>query len=69
MNVDSGTVSGAYLSLDQGIIMAAIGNALGRDMLRKAFSTEEVKAALQPLLSMEVFGAGPRSRAVRVDAR
>ena len=30
MNVDSGVVSGSYLSLDQGMIMAALGNALGR---------------------------------------
>ena len=49
--------------------MAAIGNALGHDMLRTAFATAEVKAALQPLLSMERFGAGPRSRAIRVDTR
>jgi hypothetical protein len=69
VNVDTGTVSDAYLSLDQGIIMAAIGNALGHDMLRKAFSTPEVKAALQPLLAMERFGAGPRSRATHIDAR
>ena len=29
VNVDTGAVSDSYLSLDQGIIMAAIGNALG----------------------------------------
>ena len=29
VNVTSGHVSGAYLSLDQGMIMAALGNALG----------------------------------------
>jgi hypothetical protein len=69
VNVGSGTVSDAYLSLDQGIVMAAIGNALGHDMLRKAFSTAEVKAALQPILALERFGAGPRSRATHVDAR
>ena len=67
VNVGSGTVSDTYLSLDQGIIMAAIGDALGDDMLRHAFATKEVEAALQPLLSLERFGAGPRSRAVRVD--
>lgn len=69
VNVGTGTVSDAYLSLDQGIIMAAIGNALGRDMLRHAFATEEVKAALQPVISIEHFGAGPRVRAVHVDRR
>jgi hypothetical protein len=69
VNVDTGTVSKAYLSLDQGIIMAALGNALEQDMLRRAFATDEVKAALQPVISIERFGAGPRSRAVRVDTR
>ena len=69
VNVGTGTVSDAYLSLDQGIVMAAIGNALGHDMLRKAFATREVKAALQPILAMERFGAGPRSRAANVDQR
>ena len=34
-----------------------------------AFATKEIKAALKPLLSLETFGAGPRSRAVRVDAK
>ncbi|HEY3334317.1 MAG TPA: glucoamylase family protein [Candidatus Limnocylindrales bacterium] len=67
VNVDSGTVSDAYLSLDQGIIMAAVGNALGHDMLRRAFATPEVEAALQPVISMEKFGAGPVSRALSVD--
>src|SRR5436853_7455613 len=37
VNVGSRVVSPYYLSLDQGIIMAAIGNALGHDMLRRAF--------------------------------
>ena len=30
VNVDTGVVSDGYLSLDQGIVMASIGNALGR---------------------------------------
>jgi hypothetical protein len=49
--------------------MASIGNALGHDMLRKAFATREVKAALRPIIAMERFGAGPRSRAAHVDQR
>lgn len=60
VNVDTGTVSDSYLSLDQGIVMAAIGNALARDMLRRAFSDRQVERALRPLLSMEEFGARPR---------
>ena len=35
VNVDTGVVSDSYLSLDQGMIMAAIGNALGHDVLRR----------------------------------
>ena len=30
--------SGSYLSLDQGMIMAALGNALGGDVLSNAFA-------------------------------
>ncbi|HET9522389.1 MAG TPA: glucoamylase family protein, partial [Candidatus Limnocylindrales bacterium] len=63
VNVDTGTVSGAFLSLDQGIIMAAIGNALADDILRDAFATKEVRKALRPIIGMETFNAGPRDAA------
>ncbi|MBA2382343.1 MAG: DUF3131 domain-containing protein [Chloroflexi bacterium] len=63
VNVDSGVVSNFYLSLDQGIVMGAIGNALADDMLRDAFATKAVQKVLQPIISMETFGAGPRSAA------
>jgi hypothetical protein len=62
VNVQTGTVSGAYLSLDQGIIMAAIGNALAGDVLREAFVTKEFRK-LQPLIGLETFNAGPREAA------
>jgi Putative glucoamylase len=61
VNVDSGVVSDAYLSLDQGIIMAAIGNALGDDILRDAFATKEVRKVLRPIIGIETFSAGPRN--------
>src|SRR5207248_897664 len=38
VNVMTGYVSDSYLSLDQGMIMAALGNALGNDALRHAFT-------------------------------
>jgi hypothetical protein len=63
VNVDSGAVSGSYLSLDQGIIMAAVGNALGGDFLRDAFATKAFRNALQPIIGMETFSAGPRDAA------
>jgi hypothetical protein len=61
VNVDDGTVSNFYLSLDQGIIMAAIGNALADDILRDAFATKEVRKVLRPVIGIETFNAGPRS--------
>jgi hypothetical protein len=63
VNVDTGVVSEAYLSLDQGIIMAAIGNALADDVLRDAFATKEFRKVLRPVIGMERFNAGPRNAA------
>ncbi|HYZ30566.1 MAG TPA: glucoamylase family protein [Thermoleophilaceae bacterium] len=57
VNVDSGAVSNSYLSLDQGMIMAAIGNALGGDFLRKAFTTPDVERTLGRVIGQERFGA------------
>jgi Putative glucoamylase/Protein of unknown function (DUF3131) len=67
VNVGSGVVSKAYLSLDQGIIMAGIGNALSHDMLRKAFATGQFQHTLQPIIAIEQFNAGPADRARSVD--
>ena len=62
VNVDTGDgVASAYLSLDQGIIMAAIGNALADDLLRDAFATKQVRNVLKPVIGMERFNAGPAS--------
>jgi hypothetical protein len=67
VNVETGWVSDSYLSLDEGIIMAAIGNALGKDMLRRAFADRQFKQALQPVISIEQFNAGPRDRVSGLD--
>lgn len=67
VNVGTGVVSPFYLALDQGMIMAAIGNELENDMLRRAFVTQQFKRALQPVISIEEFNAGPRERAQMVD--
>ena len=61
VNVDTAVVSPYYLALDQGMIMAALGNALAQDMLRAAFVTPEFQSALQPVISVEAFNAGPPS--------
>jgi hypothetical protein len=57
VNVQTGRVSDSYLSLDQGMIMAAIGNALGGDVLRKAFAGGEIERVLRPVIAPEQFGA------------
>jgi hypothetical protein len=61
VNVDSGVVSSSYLSLDQGMIMAAIGNALAGDVLRKAFAGPDLERALRPVIGIERFGASPHA--------
>jgi hypothetical protein len=62
VNVDSGVVSSWYLSLDQGMIMAAIGNHLADDILRSAFVTPQLEGNLRPVMAMERFSAAPRQR-------
>jgi Putative glucoamylase/RTX calcium-binding nonapeptide repeat (4 copies)/Protein of unknown function (DUF3131) len=65
VNVDSGVASSHYLSLDQGMIMAAIGGALGGDMLRDVVSEK----ALRPVMGVEEFGARPRGCTIEGTAR
>jgi hypothetical protein len=55
LNVQTGRVSDAYLSLDQGMIMAALGNALGDDVLRRAFADRRLENALRPVIGVERF--------------
>jgi hypothetical protein len=54
----SGVRAERHLSLDQAMIMGTVGNVLGRDVLRRAFSDRRAEKALRPLLRAEVFGAG-----------
>jgi len=58
VNVQTGRVSSAYLSLDQGMIMAALGNALGDDVLRHAFADASLERALRPVIGLERFTLG-----------
>ena len=60
VNVDSGVASNAYLSLDQGMIMASLGNALGHDVLRRAFATRDFERAVRPVIGVEEFASSPR---------
>ncbi|MFD0524075.1 glucoamylase family protein [Paractinoplanes durhamensis] len=60
--VRSGTVAKRYLSLDQSMIMGAVGNVLAHDVLRRAFVTRDFERAVRPLLAQETFNvpAGQR---------
>ena len=58
INVSNGDVSEYYLALDQGMIMAAIGNALRNDRLQHYFTHGEVQNVLAPIIEMEQFTAG-----------
>jgi hypothetical protein len=58
VNVSSGVVSECVLALDQGMIMAAIANALCEDLLQHAFSDGAIEKSLRPLIAPEEFTAG-----------
>jgi hypothetical protein len=58
IDVTTGKVSKYYLALDQGMIMAAIANALRNDRLQHYFAHGEIEQAIRPLLEMEEFTAG-----------
>ncbi len=58
VNVRSGAVSNALLSLDQGMVMGAIGNLLADDVIRTSFGMGRVGEILQPLIGGERFSVG-----------
>ena len=53
--VRSGTVAKRYLALDQGMVMAALGNLLGGDVLRDAFTRGGAERLLRPVIAVEEF--------------
>ncbi len=59
--VGSGQVSKKYLALDQGMIMASLGNALSNNDMRRYVAPGAMRQQLRPLMRMEVFSAGPRT--------
>ena len=58
INVVTGEIADRYLSLDQGMFLAALANELRNDRLQHYFSHGTVERALRPLMAMEAFGAG-----------
>jgi hypothetical protein len=59
VNVSTGVVADRILLLDQGMILAAIANALADDAMRKAFVDDATERILRPLIAPEEFTAGP----------
>jgi Putative glucoamylase/Protein of unknown function (DUF3131) len=57
VNVETGEIADRYLSLDQGMIMAAIANELTGDALQ-GYLAVTLEDSLRPLMEMEEFGAG-----------
>lgn len=55
--VESDTIAKRYLSLDQSMIMAAIGNALTGDTLKDYFVDDELEQRLRPAMEQQVFGS------------
>jgi hypothetical protein len=59
VSVQTGVVSPFYLALDQGIIMAAIGNELSSDLVRRAFSGPDLQHLVRPVIRVESFNDSP----------
>jgi hypothetical protein len=57
VNVATGQVADRYLALDQGMVMAAATNVLLENRLQDYLAVT-LQPSLQPLMSMEEFGAG-----------
>ena len=58
VNVSNGQVAHSVLALDQGMIMAALGNALRNNRLQHYFADGQIEQGIHPLLAMEQFTAG-----------
>jgi hypothetical protein len=58
VNVNTGEVAHTVLTLDQGMIMAALANALCDGRMQYYFTRGEIEQTIRPLLAMEEFTAG-----------
>ena len=56
--VKSGLVARRYLSLDQAMVLGAIGNVFCGDVIRRNFVRGAVQDTIKPLIGIEEFGAG-----------
>ncbi|WP_020385711.1 glucoamylase family protein [Kribbella catacumbae] len=56
--VRSGLIARRYLSLDQAMVMGAIGNVFADDLIRRNFAVGDVVRRVRPLIAMEQFSVG-----------
>jgi hypothetical protein len=56
--VKSRRIAKRYLSLDQAMVLGAIGNVFCDNVIRRNFIKGEVQATIKPLIGIEEFGAG-----------
>jgi hypothetical protein len=56
--VKSGLIAQRYLSLDQAMVLGAIGNVFCDNVIRRHFIKGEVQSTIKPLIGIEEFGAG-----------
>ncbi len=59
VDVSVGMVAGCILTVDQGMIMAAIANALADDAIQHTFSDGVIEQTIRPLIASEEFTTGP----------
>jgi hypothetical protein len=56
--VRSGLIAKRYLALDQAMVMGAIGNVFGNDLIRRNFADRRAERGIRSLIAMEQFGSG-----------
>jgi len=56
--VKSGLIAKRYLSLDQAMVLGAIGNVFCDNVIRRHFIKGAVESTIKPLIGIEEFGAG-----------
>jgi hypothetical protein len=56
--VKSKRIAKRYLSLDQAMVLGAIGNVFCDNVIRRNFIKGEIQSTIKPLIGIEKFGAG-----------
>jgi hypothetical protein len=63
--VTSDTIADRYLSLDQAMVMGAIANRLGNNVIKRYFVDRHFAHSIRPLMAMEKFSVHDRREASR----